>query len=286
YAAFCRLGLDDEKKMKSFFKLVLLRVKFFLREYTGSFSSYESRDLFFNKYSSTISFFIMNFSGVSCVVFFRKSDFFFTKDRLYLYTSIKDLELRGDFFSRIFKLSLSPSLRSYVSTLLDYYGDEKTFFSKLSDKDFLEWLRKGDSNIYEDTSLDHVEVLKNLKILRKNLEIDADPVKSNYFKKLQTISITAFKLSLDVHDYNFFESVLISKNKYKNKIGSSALNRSLEIETYLTDFEDFETEDLDMNDDWDEEMDTDEDLQTSAPVVTFDEHELLGDADQKNFEDV
>lgn len=285
YATFCKLGADADK-MKEFFRRVLLRVKIFLKEYLGSFSSYENRDLFFKKYGLFINFFIKKLTGMCCVIFFRKSDFFFTQDKLNVYTTIRDLELRGDFFSRIYRLNLSPSLRTYVSTLLDYYSDERTFFSKLSDKDFLCWLRKGDSNVYEDTSLDHTEVLRNLKLLRKNLEIEVDPIRGNYVKKLRKANITAFKLSLEVQDHNFFEAVLVGKNKYKSKTGSPYLNRSLEIETYLTDFEDFETEDLDVNDDWDEDMDWDEDHQTDEPIITFDEHELLGDADQKNFEDM
>jgi hypothetical protein len=284
YAAFCTFGADS-KKLKVFFRAVLLRVEVFVKEYIVSFSSYERRDAFFNKYGFLISRLIGNLTGMCSVLFFRKSTLFFGQDKINVYGTIKALNLRGDFFSKIYSLSLSPTLRTYVSTLLDYSTDEKTFFSKLSDKDFLHWLHRGYSKKYEDLSCDHTEVLMDLKTLRGCLVGRVDTIQDNYVKNLSKVSVDAFQLSLNIQDYDFFESTLTSKHKYKKKSGSSNLNRSLEIEAYLTDFEDFETEDLDINDDWDEEQDGDEDRFEDESAITFDEHELLGDADQRNFED-
>lgn len=284
YAAFCTFGADL-KKTKVFFRSVLLRVDLFVKEYVVSFSSYERRAAFFKKYSSLIRRLIENLTGMCSVLFFRKSTLFFGQDKVNVYGTIKALNLRGDFFSKIYSLSLSPTLRTYVSTLLDYSIDEKTFFSKLSDKDFLYWLRRGYSTEYEDLSRDHVEVLMDLKTLRVWLGDYVDPIRGNYVKNLRNTNVNAFQLSLNTQDYDFFESTLIGGFIHKKKFGSSKLNRSLEIETYVTDFEDFETEDLDINDDWDEEQDGDEDRFEDESAITFDEHELLGDADQRNFED-
>src|SRR5690606_20462431 len=54
YAAFCTFGADL-KKLKVFFRAVLFRVDIFVKEYIVSFSSYESRDVFFRKYGFLIS---------------------------------------------------------------------------------------------------------------------------------------------------------------------------------------------------------------------------------------
>lgn len=284
YAAFCTFGADL-KKLKVFFRAVLFRVDIFVKEYIVSFSSYESRDVFFRKYGFLISRLIRNLTGMCSMLFFRKSTVFFGQDKINVYGAVKASNLRGDFFSKIYSLSLSPTLRSYVSTLLDYSTDEKTFFSKLSDKDFLRWVRRGYSKTYEEGLHDHTEVLMDLKTLRGRLVGQIDLTQNNYVKKLRDMNIAAFQLSLNMQDYDFFESTLSGKQKYMKKSSSLNLNRSLEIETYLTDFEDFETEDLDINDDWDEEQDGDEDRFEDESAITFDEHELLGDADQRNFED-
>jgi hypothetical protein len=276
------LELDQDLKLRSqFLKRIFYLLNKFIYNYICSFKSYSAQQRFYSKYDKLLNFLIKALTNSVIIKFFKNSANLFLKSSSsasIVFNELQGLQKRGSFILKIHSLSLSPTLRSYVSTLTDYYTNESTFFSKLTDQDLLTWIKNGTNTSFkhEDTNLETLQCLNELNLLKKKFLNYKEPFVLQKNDNLNKIMLLGFTFGLEAHEINLFERVGLGLNKAN--FGRVNLDRSLEIETYLTDFEDSDVDDTFITN----EDDFDEDLNDEMQQGFIDEEELIGDADLRN----